>query len=82
MKKQLYFAQMNSENIIFSVVQSDEKPVGENIIEAPGYGVLGKRWTGENFVDRNTPLEMTSMATTPVKTAVVAKTKKKAASVE
>jgi len=85
MKRQRYFAEMNAENIIFSVVQSDEKPVGDHIVDAPGLDILGTRWTGSAFVDRNAPIDISpagDKSVVKVKAPVVPKRKKKAVVVE
>ncbi|KAF6636519.1 hypothetical protein H6F38_04575 [Paenibacillus sp. EKM208P] len=45
-----YFAQYNSEYVIFAVSQSVEAPPGDSVIKVSGYGVLGSRYhpdTGE-----------------------------------
>lgn len=45
-----YWGQFGADGVVFSVVQSVEKPDSPSVRECAGFGDLGKKWDGEKFV--------------------------------
>jgi hypothetical protein len=45
-----FFAQFANDGFVFSVVESEKKPEGADIVECSGFDDLGKKWDGKNFI--------------------------------
>lgn len=54
-----YYATLNSENICNGISQLNDEVVADNLIELASYdtSVLGKMWTGSEWVDNPNPPE-------------------------
>lgn len=54
-----YYATINSENICDGISQLNDKVISDNLIELTSYdtSVIGKMWTGSEWVDNPNPPE-------------------------
>ena len=62
-----YYATLNSENICNGISQLNDEVVADNLIELASYdtSVLGKMWTGSEWVDNPNPPEPVEPTTEP-----------------